>query len=162
MTLPICDICAKTGVLCTACESKLKKKEINALDIEISKILHKIGGGEIGFERAIEIKDTVVILSKKEDIGKIIGKNGVNIRTLSNKLKKQVRVVGTGSLKDTIYDFVSPARVIRINTVYKPDGSTTERVRIDAKDKSKLRMDVGDMEKLMSSVTESNIEITFE
>ncbi|MFC2154770.1 KH domain-containing protein, partial [Candidatus Altiarchaeota archaeon] len=104
----------------------------------------------------------IVILTKKEDIGKIIGKGGANIRMLSNKLGKQVRVISVGDLKSTIYDFVAPARVVGINTVYKPDGSTIQRVRVNKRDKNKLRMDLDDMAKLVSSLTDDSLEITLE
>ncbi len=162
MALPICNICAKTGVLCSSCESKLKEGRISELDVELSKILYKIGKGEIGFEKSLDTKDFVIILAKKEDIGKIIGKNGVNIRQLSSKLNKQVRVIGTGNLEDTIYDFVAPARILGINTVYRPDNTTIKRVRINKKDKKKLRMKIEEIQKLISSLTDSVIEISFD
>jgi len=139
MTLPICDICAKTGVLCSKCEIKLKEGKISKLDIELSKLIYSLGNGEIGFERAIDAVNFIIILTKKENIGKIIGKGGDNIRHLSNTLGKQIRVIGTGNLDEIIYDFVAPARIIGINTVYKPEGVVVRRVKINKKDRKKLR-----------------------
>ena len=162
MTLPICNICAKTGVLCSACESKLEEGKISELDVELSKILFKLGNGEIGFERAIDTKNFIVILTKKENVGKIIGKSGDNIRQLSKNFGKQIRVIGTGDLNEMIYDFIAPARIISVNTVYKPDGTTLQRVRINKKDRKKLRMGIKEIEKLISSLTNSNVEISFE
>ena len=162
MTLPICAICAKTSVLCSACESKLQKGKISELDVELSKILYELGGEEIGFDRAIDAENFVVIITQKKDIGKIIGKSGANIRMLSNKLGKQVRVISRGDLKDTIYDFVAPARIIGINTVFKADGSTIQRVRINKKDKGKLRMSIDEIRKIISSLSDDEIEIAFE
>ncbi len=162
MSLPICSICAKTGVLCNACEEKLKKGEISELDVELSKILYRLGKGEIGFDRAIDTKKFIIILTQKENIGKIIGKSGDNIRQLSKDLDKQLRVVGTGDLKETIYDFVAPARILSINTVYKPDGTTVQRVRINKKDRKKLRMNLKEIEKLITSLTKDKVEISFE
>ncbi|HIE34032.1 MAG TPA: transcription elongation factor NusA [Candidatus Altiarchaeales archaeon] len=162
MTLPICNICAKTGVLCSACESKLEEGKISELDVELSKILFKLGDGEIGFERAIDTKNFIVILTKKENVGKIIGKSGDNIRQLSRNFGKQIRVIGTGDLNEMIYDFIAPARIISVNTVYKPNGTTLQRVRINKKDRKKLRMSIKEIEKLISSLTNSNVEISFE
>jgi len=162
MTLPICEICAKTGVLCPACEAKLEAGKITEVDVELSKQLFELSQGEIGFERAIETKNNVIILAKKEDVGRIIGKGGDNIRKLSQQLGRQVKVVGTGNIEDTIYDLIAPARVAGINTVYKPDGSTGQRVRIDPNDKEKLRIDLKDMERLVSSIARNPVEITFE
>lgn len=161
MTLPICDICAKTGVLCSTCESKLQEGKISELDVKLSGLLYELGKSEIGFERAIDTKNFIIVLTKKEDVGKIIGRGGDNIRFLSEKLEKQLRVIGTGDLEDTIYDFVAPARITSINTVYRLDGSTIKRVRIDKKDKEKLRMDLEEIKKLIASLADDNIEIIF-
>ncbi len=162
MTLPICDICAKAGVLCNACELKLKEGRISKLDVELSKALYEVGGGEIGFEGAIDTDKVIIVLAPKNDIGKIIGKGGDNIRLLSNKFGKQLRVIGTGDMESAIYDFVAPAKILGINTVYKQNGEITKRVRIDKKDKKKLRMDIDEIQKVVESVTNDKIEITFE
>lgn len=161
MDIPICTICAKTGVLCSACESKLEKGQISELDVELSKILYESGVDEIGFERVIETTNFIVILTKKENVGKIIGKGGNNIRLLSKRLGKKVRVIGTGNLQETMYDFIAPAQITSINTVYMPDGKTVRRVRVNKKDKKKLRMDLKEIERLISSLTADKVEISF-
>ena len=161
MSLPICSICAKTKVLCSKCESKLQKGEISELDVDISKLLYELGEGEIGFERAIDTQNFIIILTNKKNIGKIIGKGGDNIRHLSNTLGKQIRVIGTGDLEEILYDFVAPAKVKSVNKVYKTDGSVTKRVKIEKRDKKKLRMDLTEIEKLIRSLTDDDIEIVY-
>ncbi|MEA3255855.1 MAG: KH domain-containing protein [Candidatus Altiarchaeota archaeon] len=162
MNLPICTICAKTGVLCSACEAKLQNEEISELDVELSKVLYETGVEGIGFERVIDIKDFIIVLTKKEDIGKIIGRNGDNIRLISKKLGKKVRVIGTESIQDAIHDFITPAQVTSINTVYAPDGGIIKRIKINERDKKKLRMNIKEIEGLLSLLTTEKIEISFE
>lgn len=162
MSLPICDICAKTGVLCSTCEEKLDEGEITDLDIELSKQLYELGEGEIGFEKAIDTENFILILTEKENVGKIIGKGGDNIRQLSNQLGKQIRVISTGDLEDTIYDFVAPARIKSINTVYRPDGSTSKRVRIDSRDEYKLRMSLDKIQELLQSLSDEEVDIVLD
>jgi len=159
--LPICNICAKTGVLCSVCESKLNENKISELDIELSLELYKIDN-EISFERAIDTKNFIVILTNKRDVGKIIGKDGAHIRELSKKFRKQIRVIGTGDLRDTINDFIAPAHIRGINIVYKLDGTKIRRIKVDKKDIEKLRMDVKDIERLITSLTDNPVEINFE
>jgi len=161
MDTPICAICAKTGVLCSACENKLQKGQISELDVEVSKIFHEAGIEGAGFERVIETKDHVIILTKKENIGKIIGKGGETIRMISKKLGKRVRAIGTESLQDTIYDFVAPAQISSINTVYMPDGRKVKRIKINKNERKKLRMEPQEIEKLVCSLTTDKIEIIF-
>lgn len=162
MTLPICNICAKTGILCGACESKLQEGKISKFDIELSRSLYDLGKGEIGFERAIDTENFIIVLAQKDSIGKIIGKGGDNIRLLSNKFGKQLRVVGIGDMDSTIYEFVAPARILGINTVYKQNGEIVRRVRINKKDKKKLRMGSDEIKKLIESLTNYTIELSFE
>ena len=161
MALPICEICAKSGVLCSACESKLQKGKISETDVELSKILHELGQ-DIGFDHAINTENVIIVVTAKDQIGNFIGKGGDNLKILSDKLGKQLKVIGRGSLEETIHDFVAPVKVLGINTVFKPDGSTTKRVRVRSKDKKKLRMSPEEMEKLIKSLADDEIEILFE
>ena len=161
MSLPICDICAKTGVMCNACDAKLRNKEISDLDIEISKIIYDLGNGEFSFDRSFDMGDFVVLMTNKREVGKIIGKNATNLRELSSKLGKKVRIIGTGNLEDVVYDFVAPAQILGINTVFKTDGSTSRRVIINKKDENKLKIGVGTIEELISSFADDRVEISF-
>ena len=161
MSLLICEICAKSGVLCSACEKKLQENKVSKLEVELSQILYKITNGEVGFDRALSLDDTVIIFAKKDDIGKIIGRKGAHIKDLSKKFKKQIRVIGTGNLRDAIVDFIAPAHVKEINRVYKPEGEVY-RVKVDVQDKDKLRMKTGEIQKIISLLTNSNAELIFE
>jgi transcription antitermination factor NusA-like protein len=162
MSIPICAICAKTGVLCNACEAKLAKGQISAMDVELAKIFYESEMEGTGFERAIDTGEYIIILAKKENIGKIIGKGGDNIRMISKKLGKKVRAIGTENLQDTIKDFVAPAQISSVNKVYRPDGTKVTRIKINKNEKKRLRMDIKEIERLVSSLTTDKIELSFE
>ncbi|MFH1125919.1 MAG: KH domain-containing protein [Candidatus Altiarchaeota archaeon] len=162
MSLPICDICAKSGILCSACEKKLQENRITKLEVELSQVLYKLTRGGVGFEGAIELGDTLVIFANKADIGKIIGKKGAHIKDLSKKFKKQIRVVGTGDIREAIYDFIAPARIKAINRVYLPDGTEVQRIKIDAQDKEKLRMKPEEIKKIITALAGMGVELVFE
>ncbi|MFH1788598.1 MAG: hypothetical protein ABH834_04385, partial [Candidatus Altiarchaeota archaeon] len=138
------------------------EEKITPLDVELCKILYEVGDGEIEFTKAIETDEHVIVLAPKNSLGKIIGRSGATIRVISRKLGKQVRVVGSGDLKEMIYDFTSPAKVLGVNKVYKPDGSVSQRIRISARDKAKLRLNPEDITRLVSSLSKDEIEIVFE
>lgn len=156
--LPICEICAKTGVLCNSCETKLKNNEISDLDVKISKIIYRLGK-DIGFKRAIDTDDFVIILTNKRDIGKIFGVGGENIKVLESELGKPIRVVSAESTEELVYSFVSPANIISVSRLFKTDGSVVKRVTINKKDMNKLRMDISDIKKIVSTLTNEKIEI---
>ena len=162
MEIPICDGCAKTGVLCSNCEAKLGKGEISELDVELAKTLHETGHDDVGFERVVDVGDSIIILTKKKFLGKLIGKGGENLRMLSNKLGKNVRIVGTENLQDTIRDLIAPAHISSINKVYLSDGKLLQRIKIRRGEKGRLRMDLKEIQKVISSLTTDKIELVAE
>ena len=103
MVLPICDVCASSGVLCNACERKLGEGRITAYDVELSRMLHSMLGGEAEFIKVVETSDNLVVLAPRESVGKIIGKGGSVIKEISEKLGKHIRGGGGGGVRDRGY-----------------------------------------------------------
>ena len=162
MALPICGTCAKGKVLCPSCEAKLAKRLISEFDVEVARVLYELFGDESDFTHAIDTESHIVIITKPQDVGKVIGKGGSNIRILSERLGKQVKIVGHDSFTEMVAAFVAPARVRGINTVYRPDGVKSFRIRIEREDKKRLRMGLEDMRKLISAVTDREVELAFD
>ncbi len=145
MVLPICDVCLKSGILCQGCENKLESGEISQIDLDIAKVLFKLGDGKLGFKKTIEVGDIVIIITEKDQVGKLIGKNGKIVRELSRTAGKKIRVVGQDSdLKAVSTDILAPARVSGINVVYGTDGEEKYKIRVMQEDSRKLpgRLDV--------------------
>jgi len=162
MSLPICDMCAKTGVLCNVCEKKLESGNISEIDVEISRILSTCDDADFGFDRAIELEGAVIILAKKPDANKLINSGSI-INTVSNELCiNNVKVISVGSVIETIRGLIAPARVIGVNKVFKKDGSTGQRVRVDIRDKNKIKIEVDELKDLISNLSESDVDIIFE
>ena len=145
MVLQVCDVCLKSGMLCQGCENKLKSGEITQMDLDIAKLLYKLGEGKIGFKKTIEIGDTVIIVTDKEQVGKLIGKSGKIVREISRSIEKKVRVVGENSdLRAVAKDILAPARLSGINIVYGKDGQKKYKIRVMAEDSRRIpgRLDV--------------------
>ncbi len=139
MELPICDVCLKSGMLCQGCENKLKSGEISQLDLDIAKILYRVGDGKIGFKRTVEIGDVLIIITEKDQVGKLIGKGGKIVREISKTVERKVRVVGENSdLKAVASDILTPARISGINIVYGKDGDEKYKIRIRREDARRL------------------------
>lgn len=139
MVLPVCNVCLKSGMLCQGCENKLKSGEISSMDVDIAKLLYKIGDGKLGFKKTIEIGDVVIIVTDKDQVGKLIGKGGKIVREISKTLNKKVRVVGENSdLKSVAVDILAPARVSGINIVYGKDGEQKYKIRVRKEDSRRL------------------------
>ena len=139
MDLPICDVCLKSGILCQGCENKLKTGEISQLDLDIAKILYRVGDGKIGYKRTIEIGDVVIIITEKDQVGKLIGKGGKIVREISMTLERKIRVVGEDSdFKAVATDILAPARISGVNIVYGKDGEQRYKIRVRGEDARRL------------------------
>src|SRR5438876_10192804 len=66
LQIPICAFDAKTGILCSACESKLRSGQIRDVDIQVSKALVKLvgpfhGAGTVSLVRSFSIDGTYIL-----------------------------------------------------------------------------------------------------
>lgn len=109
------------------------------MDLDIAKILFKLVDGKISFKKTIEIADVVIIITPKDQVGKIIGKGGKIVRELSKTVGKKIRVVGENSdLKTVAQDILSPARISGINIVYGMDQKQKYKIRVRKEDSRRL------------------------
>jgi len=163
MVLPVCDVCLKSGMLCQGCENKLKSGEITQLDLDIAKLLFKLGEGKIGFKKTIEIGNVVIIVTDKDLVGKIIGKSGKIVRAISKKVGKKVRVIGEGSdFKEIARDILAPARISGVNIVYGRDGEERYKIRVMKEDSRRLpaRLDV--LNNIMNQLTDEKTVVVID
>jgi transcription antitermination factor NusA-like protein len=145
-------------MLCQGCENKLKSGEITQMDLDIAKLLYKLGEGKIGFKKTIEIGDTVIIVTDKEQVGKLIGKSGKIVREISRSIEKKVRVVGENSdLRSVARDILAPARLSGINIVYGKEGQKKYKIRVMAEDSRRIP---GRLDMLNSIIKELTSEDT--
>ncbi|MFN3527804.1 MAG: hypothetical protein ACK4YO_01720 [Candidatus Altarchaeaceae archaeon] len=161
MSLPICDICAKTKVLCNACIAKLEKGEISELDVKLSEYVYEVGKGSFGFEKAIDTENFIVLLVERSDIGKILGEGGENLAKLEEKVGKEIKPMPAGNYMEIIYNLIRPATIVGVSKVYKTDGTTTKKIIISKKDGKNIRMDISTIKEIVSKLTNENIEILF-
>jgi len=161
-SLPICEACAKSSLLCEACDRRLEAGEITPLDVELARVVHEVGGGVFGFKRVIDAGEHIILLVDRAELGVAIGKGGVNIQKIMKRTKRKARVVGVGDAKDMLADLTSPARAGSVSSVHLPDGRKVSRVKIKASEAEKLRIKPEDIEKIIEMVSGEKTEIIVE
>lgn len=167
LKIPICVVCAKSGILCPKCQEKLDKGEITQDDIEISRWF-------IEYEsKNPQIKDCIIhkIVRVSGMLIVMISCTGKISRAFLAKISKQIseekkmniRVIEkTSSIKKLLEQIVTPARIIGINTIWLPDGSWESIIRIPKVDKKKMPLDANSIEEIMKKLTGEVIHIVFE
>ncbi|NCN64653.1 MAG: hypothetical protein GW779_02300 [Candidatus Altiarchaeum hamiconexum] len=160
--LPICNICAKTRTLCASCETKLKNEEISEMDVKIAQMIYDFGKGDLGFEKAVDVGDFVVVLSQKADIGKIIGPGGENLRKMEESIGMHIKIMGASSAEEMIHTLISPANIVSTSRLYKADGGIMKKITINKNDVDKLKMDLHSIKKIVSNLLHTDVEIVVE
>jgi len=167
--MPICKICAISGVLCGACTENVETGKITSLDIEYTKELIELEKKfkvleEITFTKASEIADMVVLQVGKGDLTRISGQRGKILRELEKSYpEKRFRFIEkTKDIKKVLENLVAPARILGINQIYLPTGETESKVRIYRSDQKKLPASIEILEDIVYSLTNEHIRIAFE
>ncbi len=79
----------------------------------------------------------IIYIVRPEDMGRAIGRRGINVKRLSDLLKKNIEIVEhSDNLEDMVKNVFREARIVSINLVER-GGQKTLYVRIPDSDKGK-------------------------
>ncbi len=165
MQTPLCQKCAWSESLCPSCDAKRGSGEMSDLDIEVSRILHKINElhniTAAQFSHAIDLGDAVLVFTPGE-AGLLIGRGGKVVSALSAALGKRVRVVSErGDARKSLEDLITPAKILGINESFHA-GSTRLSIRLAKSDEKLLRIDVRKLEPLVAKWMGKPVVFVFE
>ena len=167
-TMPICKICAKTGVLCNSCENKLNDGEITQEDIDLANYLMELEGSfsalkNATFYKSIEIGSILIMLVGKGEIAQFIGPRGKLIKLLQEKFGKNIRIIEKVSdLKKIIEDLIVPAELLGMNKIYLPTGEIESKARLRLGDENRLPANPDVLEAIIYRLTNERIRFAFE
>jgi len=166
MKFPICNVCLKNEILCNACAEKVGNEEIKIDEIDLYRRLNKLLSDQKSF-KDVEIKRAVgkrmlMIITDKNGVSKLIGKDGRIVKKMSNELDRPVRIVEyMPDLGNFIREVLFNISVLGINVVYKPKGKLY-KIRIPESDRNKLPISSDILTSISRSLFNVDIDVVFE
>jgi transcription antitermination factor NusA-like protein len=162
---PICSFDAKTGILCSKCESKLKTGHLSVGDIDASIKLTRLAEKNNVIDKftlvgAYKIEDKLILIFPTADISTLRSDN-----ELLNKIKKEfnnnVWFVESGATERRfIENLIFPVKISSINLVWLPDGNKITKIIISNKKNQNKKVDTNIITKIAKEI--KNIELLIE
>ncbi|MFX0014677.1 MAG: hypothetical protein ACFFB2_06000 [Promethearchaeota archaeon] len=127
---PICNFCAKTGVLCKKCKQKLRKGKFTQLDVDVSiafakaeqrfpKQLHNVT-----LDRAHRLNGSIVLLTQN---GRNILENEELKYFIESEIRKPIEIIERkADTRKTFADFFAPLDILEIDQIFAPPEGDIE------------------------------------
>jgi transcription antitermination factor NusA-like protein len=167
LRIPICTFDAKTGILCSKCQSKLIGGQISEADIEVSRALVKLAEktselNKITLLKSHRVDGNYVLEVEQQDSSIFRSKPEIK-SSLEEILKGRVWVI-TASTSDRRFleDLFYPIRILTVNTVWLPDGSKLTKVIIPGRRVEKLLRETEALKKIVKTVRGIELMVEFE
>ena len=167
MKAALCNFCLKSGILCSKCQGKLKSGEVSEADFEIARLLLSLEEKypslqNVYFQRAVEANGVLAIVVKRGDVPRLLGYGGKIIKALGQKTGKRIRVLEHGvDDRKFLEDLFVPLRILTINTIWLPDGTTETRVILRRRGRKRIPINVKALKEIAQKVRGITLRVEF-
>jgi transcription antitermination factor NusA-like protein len=130
---PICNFCAKTGILCPEDSKKLKSGQITELDVECSVKLSKLAEKDkvldkLTFVKALESNGDLILLFGGGNL-KTLRSSPETVKSIREAFGRRVWIFeADASERKLLEEVFYPIRILTVNVVWLPDGSKLTKV----------------------------------
>ncbi len=134
MQIQLCEFCLRSGMLCTKCQEKVRKGEVNDLYMRVAKFLLNIEGRHSSLQKArlnkvFDVGGYLVLVVGRGDRNRFMGDGGMMTRDLGDEFSRRVLIIEEGvNDRGFLEDLFSTQHIVTINIIWLPDGSTETRV----------------------------------
>ena len=164
MKTPICSFDAKTEILCSRCESKLKSGQLTEGDIEASYKFAKLAqkNGEIDkftLVSAQKIDDEIVVYLKNSDMV-YLRSNSQILEKIKKAFENRIWLIESGSSdKRFLENLLFPIKISLLNLVWLPDGNKLTKIIIPTQ---KTKIEIEKLKKIAQTIKKIELIIEFE
>ena len=167
MKTPICSFDAKTGILCTKCETKLKSGHLKQAEIEAAIRLTRIAERNQDINKftmvgAAEVDSDSVLILRGSDIS-ILRANPTLMKEVKEEFQRQVWFIEAEATDRRFMENIFfPCKVQSINLIWLPDGSKLTKVVIESRCDSMVPFDLQQIQKIAQTLRNIELHIEFE
>lgn len=165
MKTPICSFDAKTGILCSKCESKLKSGHLSIGDIEAAMKLTQLADKNSIIDKftlvgAHKIDEELILILPTSDIS-ILRSNLDLLDYIKKEFNNSVWFIESGATERRfIENLIYPVKIVSINLVWLPDGNKLTKIIISNKKNQNMNLDTQLVTKIAKEIR--NIELLVE
>ncbi len=160
---PICNFCAKTGVLCKKCKQKLRKGQITEVEVTVSKAFAKAEQKypkllqNVTLDRAHSLDSSIVLLTRN---GKNLIENEELKYTIETEIRKPIEIVERkADTRKTFTEFFAPLDIVEIDQIFVPPEGDVE-VKITLKgDPALLRFPMDQLKQIAELISKNPVRL---
>ncbi len=137
------------------------------MDLRIGRLLLSLESKfpllqEIDFHKAVEADDLIAMIVGQGDVARLLSYGGKIIRAIGNNTRKSIRVLEHGvDTRKFLEDLFAPLRIITINKIWLPDGSTETRVILRKRGRRRPPIHVNALKQIAQKVRGLTLRVEF-
>ena len=162
---PICSFDAKTGVLCSKCEERLRSKDLTQDEVHASIVLTRLAQrypevDKITLVTAFKVETDFVLVMRGSDLQLIRTHEAIHAETARQFGARVWMVESDSSDRRFIENLLYPRRVLSVNLIWLPDGNKLTRAILDSNRTSDLGNDLYKIQRIAKKI--KDIELLVE
>ena len=166
MKSPICSFDAKSGVLCSKCDAKLRSGEISQDDVDASIKLSRLAEknsdvNKFTLVRAVSLGTELALVLKSSDVRGLRGNEAISEKIESEFQRKVWFLESESSDRAFVELLFYPTRVLSVNLFWLPDGSRMTKVVV-AGSREANRANLEKVQKIAKIVRNMDLTVGFE
>ena len=167
MRMRLCSFCVKSGILCQKCQEKIRTGDISETYMRVAKILIKLEEKYSSIQKIVlnnvyNVDNIIALAVGNGDGSRLLALRGQILRDISKSIGKRIRILEeSGDVRKFLEELFMPTKILAINTIWIPDGSTETRVVISGRQR-RLFMNKDVLKELAEKIRGMTLRITFE